>query len=207
MMSDLYESLGIFKLLLNYFIPIVQDLSQLDLLTETLPGHADVLRIGIAFLLLVEVAIKDVGFDGDDDGCVQVATGDHADSNASFIASLDGFLNIILQGLLQAIQGHHGHVLGKDVDLVIDFLQLIGGFKEGIEFLLRDVSVGSEDGFKAFLSEVLLYDTVNYRIFLVLVELINFTFLVQHGCAVLNQDFRSTLSEDPHNALGMDVDR
>jgi hypothetical protein len=79
---------------------------------------------------------------------------------------------------LQAIQGHHGHVLGKDVDLVIDFLQLIGGFKEGIEFLLRDVSVGSEDGFKAFLSEVLLYDTVNYRIFLVLVELINFTFLV-----------------------------
>ena len=70
MMSDLYKSLGIFKLLLNYLILIVKDLSQLDLLTETLTGHADVLRIGIAFLLLVEVAIKDVGFDGDDDGCV-----------------------------------------------------------------------------------------------------------------------------------------
>ena len=70
MMSDLFESLGIFKLLLNYFILIVQDLSQLDLLTETHPCHADVLRIGVAFLLLVEVAIKDVSFDGDGGGCV-----------------------------------------------------------------------------------------------------------------------------------------
>ena len=54
---------------------------------------------------------------------------------------------------MQAIQGHHGHVLGKDVDLVIDFLQLIGGFKEGIEFLLRDVSVGSKMVLKHFLAK------------------------------------------------------
>ena len=79
---------------------------------------------------------------------------------------------------MQAIEGNHSHVLGKDIDLVIDFLQLIGGFKEGIEFLLRDVSVGSEDGAIAFLGEVLLYDFVENPIFLVLAELISFTFLV-----------------------------
>lgn len=78
---------------------------------------------------------------------------------------------------MQAIEGNHGHVLGKDIDLVIDF-QLFGEFKEGIEFLLWDVSVGSEDGAIAFLGEVLLYDSVENPIFLVLAELISFTFLV-----------------------------
>lgn len=79
---------------------------------------------------------------------------------------------------MQAIESHHGHVLGKDIDLVIDFLQHIGRFKESIEFLLRDFSVGSEDGAIAFLGEVLLYDSVENRIFLVLVELISIPVLV-----------------------------
>jgi hypothetical protein len=79
---------------------------------------------------------------------------------------------------LQAIEGHHCHILSKYIDLVIDFLQLISAFKEGIKLLLRDVSVGSKDGAIAFLGEVLLYDTVKNPIFLVLDELISFPVLV-----------------------------
>jgi hypothetical protein len=85
----------------------------------------------------------------------------------------NGIFNSFLERVLQAIEGHHCHFLRKYVDLAIDFLYLIGSFKEVIEFILRDVSVGSEDGAIAFLGEVLLYDTVKNRIFLVLVELSN----------------------------------
>jgi hypothetical protein len=92
------------------------------LVTEGLPGHAFVLCIEIAKLGLVEVTTKDIGFDGDSGGRVQVVTGDHADSDASLIALLDGFFDSVLKGVLQAIEGYHRHVLCKDIDLVINFL-------------------------------------------------------------------------------------
>jgi len=92
------------------------------LVTEGLAGHAYVLGIGIVILGLVEVATKDIGFDGDGGGRVQVVTGDHADSDSSLFARLDGLFHSVLKGVLQAIEGHHGHVLGKDIDFLIDIL-------------------------------------------------------------------------------------
>jgi hypothetical protein len=92
------------------------------LVTEGLPGHAYVLGIGIVILGLVEVATKDVGFDGDGGGRVQVVTGDHTNSDASLFALLDGSFHSVLKGVLKAIEGHHGHVLGKDIDFLIDIL-------------------------------------------------------------------------------------
>ena len=92
------------------------------MVTEGLPGHAFVLCIEIAKLGLVEVTTKDIGFDGDSGGRVQVVTGDHADSDSSLFALLDGLFHSVLKGVLQAIEGHHGHVLGKDIDFLIDIL-------------------------------------------------------------------------------------
>ena len=122
MLSDHPESLGIFKFLLNDFLLIVEDQSKLDLVTEGLPGHACVFGIGIANLGRVEVATKDIGFNGDGGGCVQVVTGDHADSDASLIALNDGFFHSVLERVLQAIKGNHGHALGKYLDFLIDIL-------------------------------------------------------------------------------------
>ena len=122
MLSDHLESLGVLKFLLNDFLLIVEDQSKLDLVTEGLPGHACVFGIGIANLGRVEVATKDIGFNGDGGGCVQVVTGDHADSDASLVALLDGLFHSVLKGVLQAIEGHHCHVLCKEIDLVINFL-------------------------------------------------------------------------------------
>ena len=38
------------------------------------------------------------------------------------MALLDGVLHSDLEGILQAIEGNHGHVLGEDIDPIIDFL-------------------------------------------------------------------------------------